>query len=279
MEALIVSVRAAEWRAQPYMNQSRKDPRNRWLGALALILALILWYWYAVFIVQNSFLLPSPYDVLLAFISLVKKGILLTDITTSFVHFGIGLGMALLIGIPIGIAMGWSRKFDAFLDPVVELLRPIPPLAWIPFAIIWFGFTSLSAGFVIFIGAVFPILINTYSGFRSVPRIYVEAGKMLGCTRSADLIRFIAFPSALPSVAAGIRIATGVGWMCLVAAELFGVSNSGLGMNLWHYYDLHQMDVVVVYMILLGLIGLAIDMIFRYWIDRHFLKWRTGEVA
>jgi NitT/TauT family transport system permease protein len=162
---------------------------------------------------------------------------------------------------------------------VIEILRPIPPLAWIPFAIIWFGLTSYSAGFVIFIGAVFPVIINTYSGFRGVPRIFVEAGKMLGCTKNLDLIRYIAFPAALPSVAAGIRIASGVGWMCLVAAELFGVSNNGLGMALWFYYNLHQMDSVVVYMILLGLSGLFFDMAFRYYIDRHFLRWRTGEVA
>jgi len=261
------------------MNRSDRNHRNRWLGVLAIVLGITIWGCYSAFIIRNRFLLPGPAEVFLAFIALVNKGILLRDFGISFLHFGIGLGAALLVGIPIGIAMGWSRKFDAFLDPVIELLRPIPPLAWIPFAIIWFGFTPYSAGFVIFIGAVFPILINTYSGFRSVPLIYVEAGKTLGCTRNRDLIRFIAFPSALPSVAAGIRIATGVGWMCLVAAELFGVSNSGLGMNLWHYYDLHQMDSVVVYMILLGLIGLCIDMVFRYWIDRQFLKWRTGEVA
>jgi NitT/TauT family transport system permease protein len=261
------------------MSTSAQNHENRWLGVLAIVLALIIWGFYSAFIVKNSFLLPGPYDVLIAFIALLNKGILLTDLEVSFIHFGIGLGAALLIGIPIGIAMGWSRRFDVFLDPIIELLRPIPPLAWIPFAIIWSGFTPYSAGFVIFIGAVFPILINTYSGFRSVPRIYVEAGRMLGCIKNRNLIRYIAFPSALPSVAAGIRIATGVGWMCLVAAELFGVSNNGLGKNLWHYYDLHQMDSVVVYMMLLGMIGLLIDMLFRYWIDRRFLKWRTGEVA
>ena len=261
------------------MSTSAQNHQNRWLGVLAIVLALIIWGFYSAFIVKDSFLLPGPYDVLIAFIALLNKGILLTDLEVSFIHFGIGLGTALLIGIPIGIAMGWSRRFDAFLDPIIELLRPIPPLAWIPFAIIWFGFTPYSAGFVIFMGAVFPILLNTYSGFRSVPRIYVEAGRMLGCTKNRNLIRYIAFPSALPSVAAGIRIATGVGWMCLVAAELFGVSNYGLGKNLWHYYDLHQMDSVVVYMILLGMIGLLIDMLFRYWIDRQFLKWRTGEVV
>ena len=261
------------------MNHAQTRKPERWLGALAITLALVLWEIIAEFIVGDVFYLPSPSDIILAFISLVQSGTLLMDIEVSLLHFAIGIGTALVIGIPIGIAMGWNRRIDAFLDPIIEILRPIPPLSWIPFAIVWFGLTNASAGFVIFIGAVFPVLINTYTGFRSVPRIFVEAGRMLGCTKNRDLIRYIAFPSALPSVAAGIRIATGVGWMCLVAAELFGVSKFGLGQKLWFFYNIHQMDSVVVYMILLGLIGLAFDMLFRYWIDRQFLKWRTGEVA
>ena len=261
------------------MKGSEKNRSGRWLGAAALLLLIVVWQLVAAYIVRNTFILPSPTDVALAFFALLKDGPLLMDFEVSLIHFAIGLAGALLIGIPIGIAMGWNRRLDAFLDPVVEVFRPIPPLAWIPFAIVWFGLTNVSAGFVIFIGAVFPVLINTYTGFRSVPRIFVEAGMMLGCTKNRDQIRYIAFPSALPSVAAGIRIATGVGWMCLVAAELFGVSKYGLGQKLWWFYNLHQMDSVVVYMILLGLTGLAFDMLFRYWIDRQFLKWRTGEVA
>lgn len=249
------------------------------LGVLAIVLALILWQVVAQFIVHYSFILPAPTDVASAFADLVGKGDIFIDLWTSLVHFAIGLLLALLVGIPLGIIMGWNRRIESFVDPVIELLRPIPPLAWIPFAIIWFGLTSFSAGFIIFIGAVFPIIINTYSGFRGVPRVFVEAAKMLGCTKDISLIRHIAFPAALPSVAAGIRIATGVGWMCLVAAELFGVSNYGLGQKLWFFYSLHRMDCVVVYMILLGLIGLAFDMIFRYYVDKKFLKWRTGEVA
>ena len=257
----------------------RQDGKNRWLGALALLLALIVWEIIAEFIVRNTFIVPSPADVAAAFVRLAEHGTLFIDIGTSLLHFAIGLGLALLIGIPLGIAMGWNKRFNAFVDPIIEILRPIPPMAWIPFAIIWFGLTDWSAGFVIFMGAIFPIIINTYSGFRGVPRIFVEAGKMLGCVKNRHLIRYIAFPAALPSVAAGIRIATGISWMCLVAAELFGVSNFGVGEKLWWYYSLHQMDAVVVYMIILGLIGLALDMIFRYYIDRHFLKWRIGEVA
>lgn len=256
-----------------------ENGRNWWLGALAIVLALAIWQFVAVVIIRYPFILPSPTDVFVAFTSLLGNGTLILDIEASLIHFAIGLVLALIVGIPLGIAMGWNRRFDAFVDPLIELLRPIPPLAWIPFAIIWFGLTSYSAGFIIFIGAVFPVIINTYSGFRGVPRVFVEAARMLGCTRSRDLIRYIAFPAALPSVAAGIRIATGVGWMCLVAAELFGVSNYGLGQKLWFFYSLHQMDSVVVYMIILGLIGLAFDMIFRYFIHRYFLKWQTGEVA
>ncbi len=258
---------------------NQKNGKNRWLGLLAILIALAVWQFIAAVIIQYPFILPAPTDVLVAFVSLMQHGTLFLDLEASLVHFALGLGMALLIGIPIGILMGWDRRFDAFLDPLIEILRPIPPLAWIPFAIIWFGLTASAAGFIIFAGAVFPIIINTYSGFRGVPRVFVEAAKMLGCTKSRDLIRYIAFPAALPSVAAGIRIATGVGWMCLVAAELFGVSNYGLGQKLWFFYSLHQMDSVVVYMIILGLIGLVFDMIFRYYIDRYFLKWRTGEVA
>jgi NitT/TauT family transport system permease protein len=256
-----------------------ENGRNRWLGVLAIVLAFAVWQFIAAVIIRYPFILPAPTDVFAAFVNLLQNGTIFLDLEASLIHFSIGLGLALLVGIPLGIAMGWSRKAESFMDPLIEILRPIPPLAWIPFAIIWFGLTAFSGGFIIFIGAVFPVIINTYSGFRSVPRVFVEAARMLGCTKNRDLIRYIAFPAALPSVAAGIRIATGVGWMCLVAAELFGVSNYGLGQKLWFFYSLHQMDSVVVYMVILGLIGLAFDMVFRYWIDRYFLKWRTGEVA
>jgi NitT/TauT family transport system permease protein len=256
-----------------------KELSDKWLGVLAIIFVLLFWQAMATLVVKNVFILPSPVDVLNAFLNLLKSDTLLKDIWVSLIHFGIGLGAALIIGIPIGIVMGWYRGVDAFMDPIIEIIRPIPPLAWIPFAIIWFGLTNASAGFVIFIGSVFPILINTYSGLRGIPRVFVEAGKMLGCTKDRDLIRYIAFPSALPQIASGIRIASGVGWMCLVAAELFGVSQYGLGQKLWHFYNLHQMDSVVVYMLLLGVIGLLFDWLFRYYIDHHFLKWRSGEVA
>jgi NitT/TauT family transport system permease protein len=94
---------------------------------------------------------------------------------------------ALIVGIPIGMIMGWFTAFNRILDPIIEILRPIPPLAWIPFAIIWLGLTPASAGFLIFIGAVFPIIINTFTGLKNVPKVYVEAARVLGCKKDRDL--------------------------------------------------------------------------------------------
>jgi NitT/TauT family transport system permease protein len=256
-----------------------KTIEEKGIEALSLIFVIAIWQFTADRIVQNKLLLPSFYDVIIAFFAVVKSGLIFTDTLTSLLHFSIGIIAAFAIGIPLGIVMGWFKKADKAIDPIIEILRPIPPLAWIPFAIVWFGLTHQAAGFVVFVGMIFPIVINTYTGFKNVPRIYVEAAKVLGCTRNMDLIRFIAIPSAMPSIVAGIRIAMGVGWMCLVAAEMFGVSNRGLGYQIWHNYYLHRMDFVLVYMLLLGFVGLFIDRFFRYYVDAKLLRWKSGTVV
>ncbi|SFM41738.1 ABC transporter permease [Methanolobus profundi] len=253
--------------------------------------AIILWQLIAVYVVQNKFYLPSFTDVTFAFVDILSRDakldllgldyqlpVLLVDLIYSLMHFWIGMLSALAIGIPVGMIMGWFQTIDRIVDPLIEIIRPIPPLAWIPFAIIWIGLNPLAAGFLIFIGAVFPIIINTFTGFKNVSRVYVEAAKVLGCNTDRELIRYVALPYALPSIAAGIRIAMGVGWMCLVAAEMFGVSRNGLGYKIWHHYYLHNMEFVLVYMLLLGFLGLFIDRVLRYYIDGKLLKWRKGVV-
>lgn len=239
------------------------------------ILGLITIWQIVASTVNDTLLLPSFLQVVSAF-SNSWQAILMEDLPTSLVHFFIGMLGGLLVALPIGMGMGWLRAIDRVADPIVEIFRPIPPLAWIPFAIIWFGLTDEAAGFIIFVGAVFPILINTYIGFRSLPKVYVESAKVLGATRDIDLVRYIAFPFALPSIAGGIRIAMGIAWMCLVAAEQFGVSTSGLGYKIWSYYYLHEMDYVLLYMIVLGLLGLLIDRSFRYVVEERLLKWQIG---
>ncbi len=225
--------------------------------------------------VDDPLTLPSFIEVVRAFLE-NWSSIISEDLPVSSLHFTIGLGAGLLLALPAGMIMGWFKVADSIMDPIVELLRPIPPLAWIPFAIIWFGITNSAAGFIIFMGAVFPILINTYAGFKGLPRVYVESAKVLGATRDIDLIRYVALPQALPSIAAGIRIAMGIAWMCLVAAEMFGVSKNGLGFKIWDSYGHYRMDEVFMYMIVLGLLGLAIDRTFRYVVEERLLKWRVG---
>jgi len=247
---------------------------GRGIEALS-ILGLILVWQIAAAAVNDKLLLPSFLQVAAAF-SREWPTILTEDLPTSLLHFLIGMAGGLLVALPLGMIMGWFRAADRILDPIVEIFRPIPPLAWIPFAIVWFGLTDTAAGFIIFVGAVFPILINTYVGFRNLPRVYVESAKVLGATKDLDLVRYIAFPYALPSIAGGIRIAMGIAWMCLVAAEQFGVSSSGLGYKIWSYYYLHEMDYVLLYIVMLGLLGLLIDKTFRYVVEEKLLKWQVG---
>jgi len=248
--------------------------RTQGVQALSILGLIIIWE-IAAFIVNDQLTLPSFFQVVAAFME-NWRSILTEDLPISSLHFAIGMAGGLIIALPIGMIMGWFKLVDNILDPIVEILRPIPPLAWIPFAIIWFGITNAAAGFIIFIGAVFPILINTYVGFRSLPKVYVESAKVLGATKDIDLIRYVALPFALPSIAGGIRIAMGIAWMCLVAAEMFGVSKNGLGFKIWDSYGHYRMDEVFMYMIVLGLLGLLIDHTFRYIVEERLLKWRVG---
>jgi len=245
---------------------------------ISLGTAFAAWELIAVFIVDNPFLLPSFTGTIESLYNLITSMEIFADLVISLYHFVIGMFFAIIFGIPIGMAMGWFRKIDYLMDPLIEFLRPIPPLAWIPFAIVWFGLTHQSAGFIIFIGAFFPILTNTYSGFSSVPKTLVEAAKVLGCTKNKDLLKSVGLPSSFPDIAVGLRVAMGIGWMCLVAAELFGVSKEGLGYKIWWYYYLHRMDYVLSYMIALGLIGLGINWVFRYVVEKKLLKWMEGTV-
>ena len=254
------------------------DMRKQILEITSVASAIIIWEIIARAI-NKKYILPSFSDVGAAFLKLVSGGELYRDIITSLNFFVIGMVVAIAVGIPLGIMMGWFKTIDKAIDPIIEMIRPIPPLAWIPFAILWFGLTKYAAGFVIFVGAVFPILVNTYTGFRNTPRVLVESGMVLGCVKNRDLIFRIALPAALPSIATGVRVGMGVGWMCVVAAEMFGVSTYGIGWKIWHWNDLHHMDLVLTYMLVLGLIALVIDRLFRYIVQEWWLKWQAGTVV
>ena len=249
------------------------------IGATSLAVFALIWELAAIYIVKNPFQLPPFSGVVVAFFNVIQTSAFFNDVGISMYHFFIGFTSALILGIPIGMIMGWFPFFDKTFSPIVELFRPIPPLAWIPFAIIWIGLEHSAAGFIIFMGMIFPIILNTYLGFRNVPKIYVEAAKVLGSESRVKLIRYIAVPAASPMILSGIRTSMGVGWMCLAAAEMFGVSTSGIGYRIWYYYGIQNMNYVVICMLILGFIGLLLDFLFRYLFQNRLLKWQKGTVA
>jgi NitT/TauT family transport system permease protein len=250
---------------------SRIIRRRGVIELLSIGIIIGIWELVAVFIVDKTFILPSFHEVATSFYDLRKD--IPDDVAISLKRFGIGLLWAAAVGIPIGAAMGWFKTAERMFDPIIQVIRPIPPIAWIPFALVWFHLTDWGAGFVVFIGALFPILINTYAGFKSVPRRLIETAQVLGRTKSHSLIRFVAFPYAAPSIFTGIRISMGVGWMCIIAAEMIGFK-SGLGFRLWQrFWFLHQMDNLMAYMILIGVVALVMDYGFRYLTERRLLRW------
>jgi ABC-type nitrate/sulfonate/bicarbonate transport system permease component len=168
--------------------------------------------------------------------------------------------------------MGWSKKLKMFLTPFVEVIRPVPPLAWIPLAIIWFGIGIKSAAFIIFLGAFFPILLNTVSGVLMVDVRLVEATVVLGA-RERHLLMKVLAPGSLPSIWTGLRIGLGIAWMTLVAAEFTGVkSGYGLGYLIMIARDIQRSDLVVAGMVTIGLIGYGLDMVLRN-VEKRLLKW------
>ncbi len=184
-----------------------------------------------------------------------------------------GVVAAFLLALPLGLLMGhWGRIRD-MLTPVVEMVRPIPPLAWVPISILWFGIGDTSASFIIFLGAFFPILLNTITGAVSVNKRLIESAALLGAGKGA-LFTKILIPGAMPSIITGTRISLGIGWMTLVAAEFTGVrSGYGLGYMIMTARDIQRADQIIAGMAVIGLIGYAMDFFIRK-IETILLRWR-----
>jgi len=224
------------------------------LGAAALLVAL----WHAAVRASGTTVFPSPGAVALGLFELARKGLLLRYVRDSLIRVAAGFGGALVAGVPLGVLLGWYPRAARAVNPVIQFLRPISPLAWIPVAIVLFGVNDRAAIFLIFLASLFPILVAAMNGVRGVPAMYRQAGRNFGLSPGALLARVV-FPASLPELLSGIRIALGIAWLVVVAAEMIAV-NSGLGYlvidsrNAGKRYDL-----VVAAMVLIGLIGLALN--------------------
>jgi NitT/TauT family transport system permease protein len=247
----------------------RKWERIFWpLLALSVFLAV----WFLAVRWSGSKVFPSPYDVERGTAELISKGLLWSYIVDSLARVGAGYLLAVILGIPIGLLLGWYPAAGQVVNPVIQMMRPISPIAWIPVSIIWFGVGDLAAIYLIFLASFFPIVVATMNGVRNVPSMFRRAGRNFGLA-PGQLVARVVFPAALPQIIVGLRIALGIAWLVVVAAEMIAV-NSGLGYlvidarNSGKRYDL-----VVAAMILIGLIGLGLDSGFRKIEKMKSVRW------
>jgi ABC-type nitrate/sulfonate/bicarbonate transport system permease component len=253
--------------------------KRTWLGralrklrGLTLLFVLIAAWQYASTVLLDDTtrnLLPAPSAVLAAAWQLILSGDLLHNLIDSVRREVVAFVWA-CAAIPLGIAMSWWPLVEEQVDPIVEILRPVPPLAWIPLSILWFGIGNTQNEFIIFLGIFFPILLNTINGVKGIEPNLIRAARCLGASEASILTRVV-FRAALPQILTGVRIGLGVGWMALVAAELVGAI-SGLGFMINDARSVLRTDSIIVGMATIGLVGLAMDSALRLAM-RRLLPW------
>jgi ABC-type nitrate/sulfonate/bicarbonate transport system permease component len=246
---------------------------------ILLLILFIVWQGLCSLQLIPIHLLPSPLKILSGLKDLLVIGmppghLLPKHILYSLYRVFLGFLGAAVLGIPMGLLMGWSARFRRIVNPLLELVRPIPPLAWIPIAILWFGIGMKSAAFIIFLGVFFPIVLNTVSGVLAINPIYFEAAKTLNAKKK-DVFFKVLIPGSIPSIFVGMRIGVGIGWMTLVAAEFTGVkSGYGLGYMIMTARDIQRPDEIMAGMLVIGLIGFLINGGLKR-SEKKFVKWRN----
>lgn len=241
----------------------------------SVIVGLFLLWELAVHVgLVNRQLFPPPSAVGRSIMELAQLGILWTDIKASIIRITIGFAIATLVAMVLAVILSRSDRLAGYVLPIIDLLRPISVIAWIPLAILWFGIGDKPAWFIIFLGSFFPVFTNTYLGFRSVDHVHTQVADCLGAGRWL-FIREVLLPSALPYILTGMRIGLGVGWMCVIAAELIA-ANSGLGYMIQLARSLLETEKVIGGMIVIGVIGFAMNHLMVY-AERKLTPWRHRE--
>lgn len=215
-----------------------------------------LWQGLSSFVYPES-LLPSPYATLAAIDELLASRILITHLFTSLSRVFVGFTLTACLAIPFGLILGWySRAMNAF-NPLIQVLRPISPIAWIPLAILWFGIGDTPAIFIIFITSFFPVLIASASAVRNIDASIIKAAVNFGA-KGSGMLKKVVLPACFPQIVVGLRISLGIAWVIIVAAEMVGM-RSGLGFMILDARNYLRIDMVVAGMVTIGLVGLGID--------------------
>ncbi len=234
--------------------------------------AVAVGVWALAVRLSHTNVFPSPLKVLAGLKELAGKGVLWRYVADSLRRVATGYLLALFLGVPAGLAFGWMPRLASAFNPVIQMARPISPLAWMPLAILWFGVSEAAPAFLIFLGAFFPIVVASMNGVRSVPAMYLQAGRNFGLGAPRLLARVV-FPAALPQILVGLRIALGIAWLVVVAAEMIAV-DSGLGYLIIDSRNAgKRYDLVVAGMLLIGVIGLLLDILVRQLEKLKTVRW------
>jgi len=245
------------------------------LPPLAVLIALIA-LWWVVVVQTESVIFPTPGQVVTGTMELVEDGTLWEHIGASLFRVGCGFGLAALVAIPLGLWMGRVDGAYITLNPIFQILRPISPIAWIPLAILWFGVGNLSPVFLIFIASVFPMIVQTAAGVHTIERRYLRAAENFGVSRYV-LFKQVIIPAVLPEIIVGMRIALGVAWLVVVAAEMIAL-RSGLGYLIMDSRNAgNRYDLVIAGMVIIGVIGLILDAVMRKLEGLKSVRWRYGR--
>lgn len=237
------------------------------------VLLIAGWQWAAVAGLIGSRILPPPFDVLKAGVTLAQSGELWTHLKISFWRATIGFAIGGGLGLLLGLITGLSRRGELLLDTSVQMIRNIPPLALIPLVILWFGIDEGAKLFLVAFGTLFPVYINTYHGIKSVDTGLVEMAKSYGL-KGWPLFRDVILPGALPSILVGVRFAIGFAWILLIVAETISAS-SGIGYLAMNAREFLQTDIVVLAILLYALLGKASDVLARQ-LERVWLRWHPA---
>lgn len=239
--------------------------------SLAIPAALLsVWEWSSRIGFISPTLLPAPTAISAATWTLFADNELQHHLLVSLLRIGEGFALGASLGVVFGALTGSSRTVERLLDPLAQVLRPIPPIAWIPLLILWFGIGEVSKVVLIAIGAFFPVYMNVVLGIGSTDHKLIEVGKVFGFSRWQQLVRII-WPSALPSTITGLRIGLGTAWMCVVAAELMGAA-AGLGYLIMDARQFSRPDIVIVGMAAVGVVGKLTDNIVKR-MELNLFQW------
>lgn len=262
------------------LENKKIENRNTFKLRLLTVITIILFFGIWQFVVDQGIVdsrtLPSPVKIYETFLNkLTKKApdgnLLSVNILASLQVSLCGFLSAVIIGVPLGLLMGWYKTLDKILTPIFEIIRPIPPIAWIPIVVVWMGVGLSAKVLIIFFSAFVPCVINSYTGIQLTNKTFINVSQTFGANNFTTFIR-VGIPSSLPMVMTGIKIALGNSWSTLVAAEMLAAS-AGLGFMIQMGRQFARADVVVLGMVLIGVLGAILSFIFSS-LEKYLLRWK-----